>query len=430
MLKVRWLFFLLLLTATWEGVLYLTVGGTNLRPYQPVLVVLVLVVLWSGRIRVDWMAIALLLYLLSGLPGLANSIAPGDTARILFFTALMIAITLTVRTLIRTRSAMNWALQAWVLGVGNIVNMFGLLQLLTWFAGRPISPHFGLQYYPIYRPYSFFIEPNFYGNFLAAQIISLVVLWLSPAHRRIHALCLISLPPALLLLAFNQSRGAWIALALSLAIYIFFRYMRRGAFSPRLAAWGFSLLCVGVVGLSAIVQVAPDLSEPFVQRLRDTVQPLAEGAARDRVYDIQRSFEATQRRPWIGHGVGTWGYYVGLDGRSAQTPPRNIFVAWLFEKGLIGTVAGLLLVFTILVRHVRALRVAPADLRALIWAPFLGWFAIFFTFQFTVLEISPLYWITLGLFIAATDLALSPTPAIVSAPQTEPATNLSALLRS
>jgi O-Antigen ligase len=426
MLKVRWLFFLLLLTATWEGMLYLTVSGINFRPYQPVLGALMLVILWAGRIRVDWMAIALLLYFLAGLPGLSNSISPGDTARTLFFTGLMVVIALTVRTLIRTREALSWALQAWALGVGTIVNVFGMFQLLSWFAGRPISPHFGPEFYPIYRPYSFFIEPNFYGNFLAAQIIILVILWLSPQQRRIHLLCLISLPPALLLLAFNQSRGPWIALGLALTIYVFFRYVRRGAFSTRLAVWGLGLLCVSVVGLSAVIQVAPDLSEPFVRRLRDTVQPLAEGAARDRVYDIQRSFEATRRRPWIGHGVGTWGYYVGLEGRSAQTPPRNIFVAWMFEKGLLGATAGVVLVFTIFVRHVRALRAANAELWPLIWAPFLGWLAIFFTFQFTVLEISPLYWITLGLFIAASDLALY--PALAAAERLQPAMARSGLL--
>jgi O-antigen ligase len=119
-----------------------------------------------------------------------------------------------------------------------------------------------------------------------------------------------------------------------------------------------------------------------------------------------RSIEVFREHPWIGNGVGTWGYYVAREGRDVLTPPRNLVTAWLFEKGILGAVIGAILHLAIVARTAVGLRYADPGLRMLIWAPFVGWLAVLITFQFTVVEITPFYWTILGMLLAATDQSL------------------------
>ncbi|MGQ9862756.1 MAG: O-antigen ligase family protein [Thiobacillaceae bacterium] len=398
----------LLLTATFEGMLYTTIGGMNVRPYQLFLVLGLALALVRRSLALGGIGVLMGLYVLAGVPGLVNSIAPMDSLRMLFFAGLMVLIALTVRAFLSTsREGIEREMWFWVLGVGNIVNCFGLLQVATWAVGVPISPHFAPAYYPLYRPYSVFIEPNFYGNFLASQIAMLAVLGHTPGAWQRRKLIIPSAAVALGLLALNQSRGPWIATAMVLLLFVAARYLRRGMLPVRLSTAVVLTALTALVLLVVAALVSPTLTGAFVQRLRDTVNPLAEGAARDRLYEILLSIETFREHLWVGNGVGTWGYYIGREGRDVRTPPRNLVAAWFFEKGVVGAVIGFVVHLAIIGRTALALRRAMPELQLLIWTPFVGWLAVLITLQFTVLEISPFYWAVLGMLLAATDLSLS-----------------------
>lgn len=310
------------------------------------------------------------------------------------------------RPLQGNRGALERGLWFWTLVVGNIVNVFGLLQVVTWAAGVPISRHFAPEFYPLYRPYSVFTEPNFYGNFLASQIAILVVLMNTPAAKRRWPIIMLTAVLAVLLIALNQSRGPWIATLSVCLLFIVIRYLRRWTFPLALGIISGTVAVVALMLLILASVTAPKLTDAFTQRLQDTVNPLVEGAAQDRVKDIMRSLEEFREHPWIGNGVGTWGYYVAREGREARTPPRNLVTAWLFEKGILGAVIGAALHLAIIIRTAVALRYADPQLRMYIWAPFVGWMAVLITFQFTVLEISSFYWTVLGMLLAATDQSM------------------------
>ncbi len=407
MIHPRVILYGLFITVTWEGLLYGSIGDFNIRPYQLFLGIGLILALVRGAFVVGGIGVLLVLYAASGIPGLMHSVALNDSLRILLFNGIMVLITLTVRAFLQgNRGALERGLWFWTLVVGNIVNVFGLLQVVTWAAGVPISRHFAPEFYPLYRPYSVFTEPNFYGNFLASQIAILVVLMNTPAAKRRWPIIMLTAVLAILLIALNQSRGPWIATLSVCLLFIVIRYLRRWTFPLALGIISGTVAVVALMLLILASVTAPKLTDAFTQRLQDTVSPLAEGAAQDRVKDIMRSLEEFREHPWIGNGVGTWGYYVAREGREARTPPRNLVTAWLFEKGILGAVIGVALHLAIIIRTAVALRYADPQLRMYIWAPFVGWMAVLITFQFTVLEISPFYWTVLGMLLAATDQSM------------------------
>jgi O-antigen ligase len=398
------LLYSLLLTATWEGMLYITVKGFNFRPYEFFLVSLLLLLLLQRRIQLDGICFLLFLYAFAGVPSLLNSPSVKDTLLILFFGLMMVLVALSVRYSLTTRNKLERAVFAWVFGVANVVNAFGLVQFVSWALGSPISPMWKATW--LFRPYSVFIEPNYYGNFLASQILILVVLWLSPQYRRIHRACLVSIPPALFLLAMNQSRGPWLGFLLAFFIFVTFRYVYHGGFPAKLFVG--MLLTAGLVPvlLATAYIFQPGYALSFHRRILYTVDPLSEGAAVDRMTDMRSSYEETAKHPLIGSGVGTWGLVVGFQGREVRTAPRNIFLAWLFEKGLLGFLAGLLFVSGLAFRVLRGLQTKDTGMQALTWALLSAWLSIFFVFQFTFSEISPFYWVIIGLLLSVTDISL------------------------
>lgn len=405
MVNARILLYGLFLTATWEGMLYVTVLGFNIRPYQLFLILISPMMLFKKRFKFDKITLLLILYAASGIPSLINSRSIEDTVITLFFQGVMVLIALSVRVYLNSKVKLEKAIGVWLVIIANVVNVFGWIQVLSWVVGRPVSPHFHPELYAIYRPYSFFIEPNFYGNFLASQLAMLSVLWISSVYKPLNEKFLLSILFALPLLVLNQSRGPWLGFAFALIVFVFFRYIVRWKISAKFVAIGVALLFISIMAGLFIYAAQPDIAMAFLQRVQETVNPLSEGAASDRLYEMKTSLRLSINHPIIGHGVGTWGIYlVGFgEGRGVRTPPRNIFLSWLFEGGAIRLLAGIGFLLSLLQRVRRALRTPDVQLRTLVWACFVGWLAVFFTFQFTVLEISPFYWIGVGLLLSATD---------------------------
>lgn len=407
--KMKFLLYTLFLTATWEGVLYVTLAGFNLRPYMLILSLVVLFLLYEKRFKLDRVNLCLIFYVISGIPSLINSRSIEDTVITLFFQGVMVVIALSVRVYLNSIEKLEKAIGVWLVITANVVNVFGWIQAFSWIVGHPISPHFHPELYAIYRPYSFFIEPNFYGNFLASQLTMLTVIWISPVYKTLSRKFFVTIIFALPLFILNQSRGPWLGYVFALAAFMFFRYLVRRKMSTRFIATSVALLFVFMTASLLIYAARPDIGAAFLQRIQETINPLGEGSASDRMYEMQTSLRLTRNHPIFGHGIGTWGLYltandIGVrEGRAIRTSPRNIFLSWLFEGGTVRFLAGVAFVILLLQRVKRALQTPDASIKTLVWACFVGWLAVFFTFQFTVLEISPFYWIVIGLLLSATD---------------------------
>lgn len=399
----------------------LVVSGLNLRPYEFFFIFLFVIALIRNRIHLDIPAIILILYAAVGIPGMINSVSMRDSAFVLVFTLFMVIISLTVRASIASQSRWKENSLLWVLGACNLINAFGLLQVITWALGAPISVQFHPELHPLYRVYSVFTEPNPYGNFLAAQCSILLVLWLTPAFKRWHKWILPSLLTGLFLLILNQSRGPWLGFAGAAAVYLFFHFLLRLRLPVKFvysAVLGILVVVVVVVGMLA---AAPTQLTSLVERLEDTINPLSEGAASARFQDIQMASEAISRNPVIGSGIGTWGAYsvrsfcnwstedcIGQFGEAVRNAPRNIIIGWLYEKGIIGLISGISTVILAIWMLVKILKHQDESIKASGWAYFCSWLALFIVFQFTFSEISPFHWINLGFFLAVYDRSRLP----------------------
>ncbi len=416
-----WLFFL---TAPFESdFLSIEISGFSIRPYEFFLAFLLLSMIFHKKIKLDGPINILWLYVLAGIPGLVNSISLKNSFLVLIFTFLMVLITTVIRAALSRINQLEKISLIWLLVIANIVNGFGLLQIATWILGIPISPQFHPEIHPLYRVYSVFIEPNFYGNFLAAQASALFVLWLSPSFKRWHKLILVSLAVSLFLLIMNQSRGPWLGFVGAIALYLTFRFLLRLSMPSKLvyAALIGGILIFSVVGVASII--SPKQIESLALRLQNTINPLQEGAAQDRWYDIQVASSRISINPIIGNGVGNWWahvytHYCSGDletcivelGGNVRNPPRNIFVAWLFEKGLLGFVTGLSLIMVQIWVLRKILSRSDEAAKALGWAFFCASFSLFIVFQFTFSELSPFHWTNIGFLLAAYDRAnLTPT---------------------
>lgn len=409
-----WLFFL---TAPFEAdFLSIEISGFSIRPYEFFLLFLFLLAVFQRKIQLDKPAVILWFYVLAGIPGLINSISLKNSYLVLVFSFLMILVTITLRATLSRINQLKKNSVIWLLVIANIINGFGLFQVFSWVLGFPVSPQFHPEIHPLYRVYSVFIEPNFYGNFLAAQGSALVVLWLSPSFKRWHKFILVSLLVSVFLLVLNQSRGPWLGFAGAIAIYFAFRFLLRLRFPAKFmyAAVIGLILIITVVGITSIV--FPKQIESLALRIQNTINPLQEGAAQDRWYDIQIAANKISNNPLIGNGIGNWWAHVythycsgdletcitQLAG-NVRNPPRNIFVAWLFEKGLLGFAAGLgLIIIQIWVLR-KILTKGDETTKAVGWAFFCASFVMLIIFQFTFSELSPFHWVNIGFLLAAYD---------------------------
>lgn len=396
--------YLLAASVPLEDVFYVRVAELNVKPYEIILLALLAsLVLRRSKLRLGWIGWGLLLYAMSGIVTLVNSTSIRDSVQVIIFETLMVLVALAVRWTIRSPGQLRRIVLFWIVSTGGLVSIYGLGQFVAYYLGFDV-PYFHPEVYPIFRPYATFIEPNFYGNFAVCMLVTGLCLYASPAFKRQRSILLAVSALQFIMLILNLSRAPWVGLVASLGIYglMYGRHHRR--FGRPVTIIGMNLvLFLGF--MLALYAASPTGWATVVKRLNDTVNPVGEGAAQERMRDMQLSLELWRNHPLIGNGVGTWGAVAyGLTGRDVRTPPRNIFLAWLYEKGLIGTAIAVATYGAIAWKAWQAHRYAAEEAaRALVTALALGMFAVFVTFQFTRIDISPFYWFQAGLLLATLD---------------------------
>ena len=294
----------------------------------------------------------------------------------------------------------------YVLVVGNGVTLYGLGQFVGYYLGLPI-PYFHPEVYAIFRPYATFIEPNPFGTFLTAQLALAVTLLISPAFRRWRAPLLATLALQLAVLALNLSRGAWLAAGMMLCVLAVIRFRRRSdlwRLGARLAIGGVALAAVGGV----VAALIPAVLHAILTRLGSFTN-LNGGTLHWRTTDFLLALQAWSLKPIVGYGPGTWGAAAyGFVGPSSLTSPRNIFTAWLFERGLVGALLAIGFYKLIVERAIRAYWAAPnGEYQTLILAYGMAMLAVFIGFFSASAEIVPYYWFQLGVLAALSDVILS-----------------------
>jgi O-antigen ligase len=445
--------YLLALTAPLEEVLYISIGTFRWKPYEAVLLGLLLVPALRRQIRLDRLTGVQTLYVLVGLVGVALNVgtpllAPLQT---IAFELLMVLLFVLVRAgLLRDdpgdphprlaiiRTWIEWHLAPvvgwrrfraqhaaadadesrrmvllrvrrmtlfYVLIVGNAIALYGLGQFVGYYLGLPV-PYFHPEAYAIFRPYATFVEPNPYGSFLSAQIAIAVTLLFSPSFHRWRAALMATLVLQAFLLAVNLSRGAWLAVAVMLAVLAAVRFGRAAADLPRavLALAGAAALLMTIGG--ALYAWNPSMLQTIASRLATFTNP-SDGTINWRTNDLMLALQAWLTKPVTGYGPGTWGTTVyGFAGRNAAVAPRNIIAAWLFERGLVGALLAIGF-YKLLTQHAaNAYRtVASEEQRALILAYGLATIAVFVGFLSATAEIVPYYWFQIGALLALLTVA-------------------------
>jgi hypothetical protein len=400
--RPTWGLYFLALTVPLESVLYLDMGGFRWRPYEVVLgALLVAMVIRRRPPPVDAITLASFLYVAAGLLSLNVSLSPKDSLLIILFEFIMALILFAVRWATRDLATVKNLLLFYVLGVGNAIGLVGLAQFVGYYLGFHVM-YFHPEAYAIFRPYATFFEPNPYGNFAVAIVMLSLVLAASPAYAHWRPVFATTAILQLVILALNLSRGPWLGFVAATALYVVLDGLKhRHVGRPVIRLMGVGVLLLGL--LVAISFVSPRGYAALSERIGVTINPWGEGAARVRLADIELSENAWRIHPIFGNGVGTWGRFAyGLSGREARVPPRNIFVSWLFEKGIVGTAIAIWLYGAIGWHALRRYFATPDVLRGtLIVAGLVAGAAIFTTFLFTRADISPHYWFMLGLLLAA-----------------------------
>jgi len=397
--------YLLGATVPLEDVLFLRIGELNIKPYEIVLLgLLISLMLRRTKYRLGWIGWGLLFYALSGILTLINSTSIRDSVQIIMFETLMVLVALTVRWTIRDQVQLCRLVLVWIIGIGGLISLVGLGQFIGYYLGFDV-PYFHPEVYPTFRPYATFIEPNFYGNFAVSMLVTGLCLYISPAFVRHRSLLLGVSILQFIMLILNLSRAPWVGLVVSMGVYgLIYGRQRRHWGRPVVLLSFILALFLGL--LLSLYIASPTGWDTVVKRLNHTINPAGEGTVEERFRDMQLSLELWQRHLLIGNGVGTWGAVAyGLTGRDARTPPRNIFLSWLFEKGLIGTGIAIAMYGAIARKawYAHRHRVDERS-RTLIMALALGLFAVFVTFQFTRIDVSPFYWFQMGLLLASLDV--------------------------
>ena len=298
----------------------------------------------------------------------------------------------------------------YVLVAGNGVTLYGLGQFVGYYLGLPV-PYFHPEAYAIFRPYSTFIEPNPFGTFLTAQIALALTLLTSPAFRRWRVALVATLALQVTVLALNLSRGSWLAAGLMVCLLAVIRLRRRSdlwRLGGRLALGAVALAAVGAV----VAAFIPSVLHAILKRLGSFTN-LNGGTLHWRTTDFLLALQAWSLKPIVGYGPGTWGAAAyGFVGPSSLTSPRNIFTAWLFERGLIGALLAIGFYKLFVERAIKAYWAAPKGAyQTLILAYGMATLAVFIGFFSASAEIVPYYWFQLGVLAALSDAILSSSKA-------------------
>lgn len=185
-----------------------------------------------------------------------------------------------------------------------------------------------------------FASPNTAGAYIGMWITPMIALLFMPVHRFIRAGALFTLALSFVAIIFMQSRGSWVALAISMFVF-FGAIWFRGFVSTR------QMIAV----LMAIASMGILFSETIVERFTGDDQGSAEGRAPLN----QLALNIAEDYPILGVGSNNFAYvmddYIGPEISGAWiSTVHNKYLLLLSEVGIFGLGTFLLYLFVIVYR--------------------------------------------------------------------------------
>lgn len=275
---------------------------------------------------------------------LVNAPDPADSLRHIFRLGLMVLTYLTIINLVRTPR--QWWTLFWVfLGLALVQDSYGIIARLVY----PLGINIGVQVtnvLPTPVPYGTLEEGNMFGSQSAVWMVAFLALLLAhpkePRRRRFVlalAVCITALATLL-----SLSRGAWVALAVGLALLFVWnepsrqrRYSRAG-----LLMLGTPLV---LIVLFALFQVLP-ATPPLMARMRSLTAALSDQTFGNRMADMAQAVSDWAEHPLLGWGPGTsfqlydqrWGTDAWIANQTARTLQETGIAGLIMFWGFLGSV--------------------------------------------------------------------------------------------
>jgi O-antigen ligase len=259
-----------------------------------------------------------------------------------------------------------------------------------------------------FRSFSTFGNAVFLGSYLVLVLPLALSLVIVEENKKLKLLWLVALTSALVALAFTYTRGAWVGGAAALLIWLILAGFKGLFRSEDKRKWVIFLAVVLVVALLAVL--AAERFSPVGISLKERVVSALEmkGSVASRLSIWRTSLEAISSRPLLGWGPETQRlvlaplrekFFVDLEGanRIADRPHNQILhVAYSF--GALGLLAYFWIIAVLLLEsfsELRKVRGPNSFLSIGILAGLLG-YLIQEQFAFSVISVTPLFWLLLG----------------------------------
>ncbi|MGN0419547.1 MAG: O-antigen ligase family protein [Acetatifactor sp.] len=237
-----------------------------------------------------------------------------------------------------------------------------------------------------------FIQYNHYAYYLCMMVVMAAGLFLTEKNRLFRVVYLVFFGFLEYILAYNGTRGGYLAAIIGVITITLFMVLRKGA------KWGSIVLVWGVFLIASLAA-----SGVFLQRfssifadlggvIENGDQEIGYGTGRWVLW--KRSIQLIKYKPLIGYGTNMAFYAMAEIGQLADLP-HNEYLQHMLDFGLVGIslyLGGLISLFASCLKKIKKLPAVNVILGCVVIA-----YAVSAFFGVTVVEVLPFFYISLGL---------------------------------
>jgi len=386
--------------------MYVTVAGVNVRPHQIVTLLAIVALVLRGKVvmprgLVDW---ACVIYLLVNGISILYSYSRIESIEMWLLYAMQIGTLYASQKFLDTPSRVQKFLP-FFLSSGFVLTAVGLIQIILIAVGI-LPPYRDAWMIPTGRPPGTFVEAAWLAAFSLFFLIVYIPYLYSKRFSRYRIIVITAWLLMLVTNLFCMARAAWLGLLagilLQLSLMLWLR-PKGGRGLLNLIACRLLPMFMAL-GLLAVL-IVPNLADSFIHRFLD-LGNRSESAASLRIDDFRDVMKLVYKRPWTGYGIGTLETLM----QDPVNNPRhrgfvnvalNVYLTMLFDAGIPGMLAGLLVTLSIPWEILRNAATAsdPVD-RDLLIALSVGMIALVLTFQFSNGFPRGWYWAIAGISLA------------------------------
>lgn len=284
------------------------------------------------------------LFLLTGLASIGTAISTSRSFAILIWALISFVIYIIVSRVIASEDELRIVMPAFFFSTVAVA-LFGIYQFIASYIGLPTGlrdVYIGSSAY-LTRVHSTFLEPLHFANFIVVAL-PLFLGWTISKHggksKIFQYIGLLTLAVALLM---TISRGGYISIAISLAVFwLVGRHRPRRALSWKLPAI-VAAITIALVLIVMLLAPAGIIKETIVGG-----SAIRAGSSMTRMMLIDDTMRMFADSPYIGVGIGNFGPYYNMKTFRGTTnvadyrQSNNVIFEVLAEMGVIGEIIFLL----------------------------------------------------------------------------------------